>query len=302
MDQSLVSDWKLSLVITNKSPRTVSSYLGSARVYASWCTEQGREGLTRRDLQAFLASHIEAGYAASYTARHYRHLQQWFRWMVEEEILDRSPFEKLRAPSVPEKEVPLLPRDEIQKLLAACKHGRKITGLRDLAIIRLLLDTGLRASELCGLRMDDVDFELQTIRVYGKGRKYRTVVFGDKPALALRRYLRARTVGSDRGRDKQSCDVSDSVPLFHSQKGPMTISTLGQALHRRGALAGVEKVHPHRFRHQFAHDFLAAGGNEGDLQRLAGWSSRAMLNRYGSSGAAVRAVDAHRGLRLGDQY
>ncbi|WP_060573902.1 MULTISPECIES: tyrosine-type recombinase/integrase [unclassified Pseudonocardia] len=286
MDASLVDDWKLSLTIANKAPSTITGYLSTARCYVAWCG--ARSGLTKRDLQGFLAHRIDAGYSPAGTANHYRCLQAWFKWMVEEEIIERSPFDKLKAPFVPEKEVPLLTRDEVSKLLNACKQGRKITGLRDTAVIRLLLDTGLRASELCRLTLDDVDFDLQTIRVYGKGRKFRTVVFGDKPALALRRYLRARQV--------------DSESLFLSQKGPMTVSTLGQALHRRGALAGVKGVHPHRFRHQFAHDWLAAGGSEGDLQRLAGWSSRAMLQRYGSSGAAARAVEAHRSMGLDQKY
>jgi integrase len=62
---------------------------------------------------------------------------------------------------------------------------------------------------------------------------------------------------------------------------------------RRGALVGIEGLHPHRFRHTFAHMWLSAGGQEGDLQRIAGWADRQMLNRYGASSAHQRALDAH---------
>ncbi|HEV8423890.1 MAG TPA: tyrosine-type recombinase/integrase [Actinomycetes bacterium] len=69
----------------------------------------------------------------------------------------------------------------------------------------------------------------------------------------------------------------------------------------RGADAGISDLHPHVFRHTWAHAFRAAGGNEGDLMLLGGWRSRAMLDRYGKAAAADRAADAYRRLSLGDR-
>jgi integrase len=80
----------------------------------------------------------------------------------------------------------------------------------------------------------------------------------------------------------------------------MTTSGIGQMLTRRGAQAGVDHVHPHRFRHTFASGWLSGGGNEGDLMQLAGWKSRDMLDRYGASAAAARARDAHKRMSPGD--
>jgi integrase len=82
----------------------------------------------------------------------------------------------------------------------------------------------------------------------------------------------------------------------------MTDNGIRRMMERRGAQAGIEGLHPHRFRHQFAHDWMASGNNETDLMQLAGWSSRTTLQRYGASAAAQRAREAHRRSNISDRY
>lgn len=287
----LVESWRTSLEARNRAPNTIDSYLLAVRRFGEWL--DGRNGdvtsITRRDLDGFIAHELATWKATTALVR-FKSLQQFFAWLMAEGEIDANPMAAMTAPFVPDAPVPVVSDDWLAKLLSTCS-ANTFTDRRDMAILRLFIATPCRRAEIAQLEVTDVDVPGRRLHIVRKGRRPGTVPFGATAAHALDRYLRIR-------KRHRWADLSQ---LWIAPKGPMTSSGLAQVLERRCAMAGIPKLHLHQFRHTFAHEWLSGGGSEGNLMTLAGWSSRAMLKRYGSMLADERAHEAYRQRAPGDR-
>jgi integrase/recombinase XerC len=296
-------DWDRSLRAGNYPETTRYNYLLAASQLGRYLGEHSPDpdadaaagdpaAVTRAHVESFQAWMVATRSASTALNKH-KCLQQFFKWLVEdEEEIGRSPMERVRQPKTPRKIIPVMRDEETARLLEQCK-GKDFVSLRDEAIIRVYYNTGARLSEVAGLELGDVDLGTESVRFHGKGAKDRRVRVGPKTARALSRYLRARAKRKGAG----------LAALWLAERGERALAANGIKirLKRLGAAAGLDGVHAHRWRHNFAHEWKRAGGDTGDLMLLMGWSSEEMARHYGASAAAERAQEAQQRLGIGER-
>ncbi|MEV2277779.1 tyrosine-type recombinase/integrase [Nocardiopsis sp. NPDC049922] len=300
---SHMDSWALDLQARNRAETTISRYRDTILLFSDWQAEHERRlaasAVRPSHVRDFLR-HRQATTSPGTAAIDFRNLRAYFNWLVKEEELDHgeNPMIKVGAPKVPEKDIPVLEADDIKALVKATA-GRSFENRRDRAIILTLLDNGVRAGGLVGLRYaphddeaNDVLLDRGQLRVILKGGRQTFIPIGPATAAAIDRYLR------ERAKHK----LSHRKELWLSPKGRLTDSGVRQMLTRRAKAAGIAHVHPHLFRHTAAHLLKEAGLTEEELMAVCGWESAAMAKRYGRSAAAARARAAHRRVSPSDRF
>lgn len=278
----------------NRSPFTIATYTESAE---SFCRYGQAQGLTldplevrRPQLEEYVAAELERNSESTARTR-FIALQAFYTWLVDEGEIERSPMERMKTPKVGEQPAGVLENEDVAALLKAC-GGRDLLSRRDAAIIRLMLDSGARRSEVAGMLLENLDLAGQMILVTSKGGNQEYVYFGVKTARDLDRYLRARAQ-----------HPKAALPqLWLAPKGALTGSGLYQMLQERAAQAGLDvHVRPHLFRHSFAHSLKSSGASDEDTAQLGRWRDVKVMGRYGRGLAARRAQETHRRLSPGDR-
>jgi site-specific recombinase XerD len=288
----LLDSWLLHLRAERKSPKTVEVYGDGVRRFLAWCAKSGSPAiLDRPTVAAFIAHLLENG--AEPTTARARHLalKRFSAWLAEEDEIPSDELLTSKPPKLDVKVVPVLTEDHITKLLKACA-GKNFRDIRDTAIVRLMVETGARSGEVIAMTLDDIDLARGSAVVRrGKGGKGRRIPIGPQTGRSIDRYLRTR-----RGHS-----LAATPALWLGDRGKrFSYDGLHQTLRWRAQLAGIEGFHPHVLRHTAASRWLAAGGSEGGLMAVAGWSRRDMIDRYTKHTSEARAADEARKLNLGD--
>lgn len=253
-ERGLSDNYQLS---TRASLELFAKWLGDGRHAAAWAA------VTPERIGEFLGWRKRSGAAAATIKLHAVALRIFFRHLVRRGYLTNDPTEFLGIPKIERYLPETLSAVEVERLIAAAAGSTPLE-LRDRAIVELLYASGLRVSELCGARLENLDLEKGFIRVIGKGNKQRLVPVGAGAREAIDRYLRLgrpELVGKRTGGE-----------VFLSVRGrKLTNQRIWQLLVALGKRAGLDKeVHPHMLRHSFATHLLEGGADLRIIQEMLG--------------------------------
>lgn len=202
---------------------------------------------------------------------HVRTLRAFSNWLQQEGYTKTPVFEMLESPKLPKKKIEVLSPDEIRQVLESINTDT-LLGSRLYAMILLMIDAGIRAGEVVGLKLGNVDWERNVFKVFGKGSKERFVPMGASAKQALLRYVQVF-------RPQPARPDIDNV--FLSVDGyPLTVNAIIHIFLRLAKNCGVERLHAHLLRHTCGVQYLLAGGDTKSLQMFLGHSSPVMTHHY----------------------
>lgn len=259
-----ISGYTLHAQARRLSPHTLADYANTFRKLLKHAGDLPVSSLTPPILRAFLTSQpVSAKTCLNYHVG----LSALFNWLLLENLITSNPMRQVQRPKPNHRAIDPLTETDLRALYATASKTYQPDRTR--ALICLLLDTGLRASELCDSRILDLDTKNRRLKVTGKGSKERILPLSPRTTSTLWKYLTTRPD-----------DPPDRPLITTYQNQPLTRDRLLKFLISLGNRAGVPNVHPHRFRHTFAILYLRNGGDPFTLQLLLGHSDMATVRIY----------------------
>ena len=276
----LVHEFKIHKMSEGWSDNTVDWYRQALGIFQAWLAEQGMstclDDLGEDEMRLFIL-YLKArpglrGPASSHTVNNrVRAIRAFFNWLYEKDYTECHRLQKVKPPKARELQIEILTDAEIDRIFASV-NPKTVMGSRNTAIYSLMLDTGLRLSEVVSLKYEDVHLDGRYVKVLGKGDKERIVAFGAKCHKTLLNY-------AQHCRFENQEKESDTFFLCidgHS----MGAEGLRSLIERLSKAAGVPRLHPHLMRHTYATRFLLNGGNVFLLQQNMGHTSLEMVRKY----------------------
>ncbi len=275
-----VQGFILNITSEGYASATIESYQRFLIRWVRFLDDPNVEAITEDNIRSFYSHLRTAGLAAVSIQAYWRTVRSFYNWAEQKLHLER-PDKGIKAFKSAPAHINSFTKDEVERILKACGRSK-----RNHALVLFLLDTGLRVSEACRLSVQDCDIESGaiTVRAFQTGRKSRPrlVYIGKSTRHALWLYLASRP------------DAHPGDPLFSTLNGkPLNRFSVKNILYRLAASSGVPKVHPHRFRHTMAIEYLRSGGDVFTLQRLLGHANLEMV-RYYLDLAESDSATAHR--------
>lgn len=274
--QQLLEYFAVGKLSSNKTKDTISQYI---RVVNQICSMMNKEidEITKEDVRVFLIRYksIHGTSDATMDCKR-RYLSSVFSYLFKNEMIDKNPMLAIDCISYKKVVKQPLKDDEIEKLKLSCKSKR------DSAIMTFFLDTGVRVSELCGIKLSDIDLVNRKCKVVGKGNKERIVYFSGKSYVQIIEYLKTRK-DVDTNNLMYSALTQSDIPLFASKHAPykrLKKEAVESMIKKLREPSGVERIHCHLFRATYATNLSKKGVGLDLIAKSLGHSNLNCLDRY----------------------
>lgn len=280
MEKKWITEFKEYLRVERQySPKTITAYLEDVTEFEQFLADSGHpksfSAITTFDVHVFMSELYDKDLKMSSISRKVSSLRAFYRFLLRNGYVTKDPFAYVQIKQNPRRLPRFFYEKELELLFEETRRPDKLS-LRDNALLETLYSTGMRVSECTGLKLEDIDFELKTMLLHGKGRKDRYVPFGSYCYTSLKRYL-AKSRKPLMAKYKREHDY-----VFVNHHGdPLTAAGVSYVLDqivKRSSLSST--IHPHELRHTFATHLLSNGADLRAVQELLGHSSLSTTQIY----------------------